>query len=386
MGTPGVELTGYLRASVGVGEAARRYAMALRSVGVPVVERDVPLQGRDSIEAEWPAADLLEPSEVAFNLLCMNPEQMVPYLAEPNAPDQAGRMTIGVWTWEVDVLPHRWSEACQGLTEVWTNSHFAATLLAKELPVPVIGFPPPLMLPTEAGVVTSSEFDLPAGFRVLVMFDYLSTVERKNPLGAIDAYTRAFEPSDGAILVLKSVNGHHRPERRAEIIAAASDRPDVVLIDRTFVPSERDALITTCDCYLSLHRSEGHGMALAEAMSMGKPVVATSYGGNVEFMNDANSYLVGWTPAHVGEKVEHYPASAMWADPDVEEAAQTLLAIRADLPAARKKAEHGKADVWSMLGPAAVGASMRSRLEMLRRAPRDPVGKLIDRLHVARRD
>ncbi len=124
------------------------------------------------------------------------------------------------------------------------------------------------------------------------MFDYLSTLERKNPLGAIEAYRRAFAPDDGAVLVVKSVNGRHRPERHAEVTAAVEGRRDIVSIDRTISGAERDALIGACDCYLSLHRSEGHGMPLAEAMALGKPVVATAYGGNIEFMNEANSYLV----------------------------------------------------------------------------------------------
>jgi glycosyltransferase involved in cell wall biosynthesis len=402
-GVPGVELAGYLRSAVGVGEAARRYVMALRGVGVPVVERDVPLPGRDPVPESPPstgrgpvsAGVSVSPSNqpadaVTFNLLCLNPEQMVPYLAGPDAPSRDNRLTIGVWTWEVDVLPPGWREACEGLTEVWTNSRFAAELIGPQLPVPVLSFPPPLALQTRADFVSghasaASAPELPAGFRVLVMFDYLSTLERKNPIGAIEAYRRAFAPTDGAVLVLKSVNGQHRPGRRAETIAATRGRSDVVLIERTFSSAERDALMATCDCYLSLHRSEGHGMVLAEAMAIGKPVVATSYGGNVEFMNSANSYLVGWTPAHVGGKVEHYPANANWAEPDVDEAAQALLAIRADLPAAREKAARGKVEVWGMLGPAVLGTSMRSRLEALHREPRGPVGKLIDRLQVERR-
>jgi glycosyltransferase involved in cell wall biosynthesis len=361
---PAVELAGYLDAAVGVGEAARRYVGALRSGGVRVLDRDVPLPGRDGAQTDLPLGARPPVEEVGFNLLCLNPEQMVPYLNGPDAPVREGRETIGIWSWEVDVLPAGWREAAEGLTEVWTYSRFAAERIGAGLEVPVLGFPPPLAYLPET---TNAQFmpELPNGFRVLIMFDYLSTLERKNPLSAIEAYRRAFAPDDGAVLVVKSVNGRHRPERRAEVMAAVEGRPDVVSIDRTISGAERDALIGMCDCYLSLHRSEGHGMPLAEAMALGKPVVATAYGGNIEFMNDANSYLVAWTPTSVGDQVEHYPAGANWAEPDVEHAARLLRAVHNDPEEVHRRGQRGREDVLAVFAPEVVGRQMRRRLEEL---------------------
>jgi glycosyltransferase involved in cell wall biosynthesis len=378
--TPGVELAGYLEAAVGVGEAARRYVGALRSAAVPVVERNVSLPDRDSAQTDLPTGLRPPADAVAFNLLCLNPEQMVPYLEGPEAPIRDGRATIGIWSWEVDVLPDGWRAASECLTEVWTYSRFAAELIAAGLEVPVLGFPPPLARPLLEGCAAAlggpvsgpSTLRLPVGFRVLIMFDYLSTLERKNPLGAIEAYRRAFQPSDGAVLVVKSVNGRHRPERHAEVLAAVGSRPDIALIDRTVSGAERELLIASCDCYLSLHRSEGHGLPLAEAMALGKPVVATAYGGNLEFMSEANSYLVAWRPAQVGERVEHYPPAASWAEPDVEHAAQLLRAIHRDPESARRRAQQGQRDVQVLLAPEVVGAQMRDRLQELYRDPGFP--------------
>jgi glycosyltransferase involved in cell wall biosynthesis len=360
-----VELAGYLDAAVGVGEAARRYVEALRSVDVPVLERDVPLPGRDRAMAELPAGPKAAPEAVAFNLMCLNPEQLMPYLGGPEAPPRAGRVTIGIWSWEVDVLPPGWSTAAAELAEIWTYSRFGARLISDALGVPVVGIPPPVSLTAKA---TQPTMLVPGGFRILVMFDYLSTLERKNPLGAIDAYRRAFGPDDGATLIVKSVNGRHRTERHAEMADRAGGRRDIVLLDRVMSTTERDALVASCDCYLSLHRSEGHGMPLAEAMASGKPVVATAYGGNTEFMSEENSYLVNWKPTPVGAGVEHYPAAASWAEPDVEHAARLLRAVRDDSEGRRRRVAQAQVDIQTLLSPKAVGGQMRDRLRTLERA------------------
>ena len=113
-------------------------------------------------------------------------------------------------------------------------------------------------------------------------------------------------------------------------------------------------------------------MPLAEAMALGKPVVATAYGGNIEFMNEANSYLVAWTPAQVGDGAEHYPAVASWAEPDLEQAVRLLRALHGDPEEARRRARQGQADVQALLAPEVVGAQMRDRLEQL--SPASAVG------------
>jgi glycosyltransferase involved in cell wall biosynthesis len=160
-------------------------------------------------------------------------------------------------------------------------------------------------------------------------------------------------------------------------LAAAGERSDVVFIDETLDAGRRDALVAACDCYLSLHRAEGHGLPLAEAMAAGKPVVATGYGGNTEFMNDQNSYLVRSTPALVGPGVEHYPEGARWAEPDIDHAAVVLRALFGDRRQAGRRAALGRETVERLLAPEVVGARMYSRLQQLealgaRRATRTP--------------
>jgi glycosyltransferase involved in cell wall biosynthesis len=159
------------------------------------------------------------------------------------------------------------------------------------------------------------------------MFDYFSVVDRKNPVGLIEAFRKAFAPSEGPTLVIKSINGDGRMLDRERVRFAAAGRPDIVLIERYMSPRERDALLDAADCYVSLHRSEGFGLTLAESMALGKPVIATGYSGNVDFMTEKNSYLVPFDFDAVPSGCEPYPAGLRWASPDLKAAAALLRRI-----------------------------------------------------------
>jgi glycosyltransferase involved in cell wall biosynthesis len=335
-------------------------------VGVPVLPHNVPLPGRDLAGSPAPPAESPSEESIGFNLLCLNPEQMVHFIDGPDAPPDASRRTVGIWTWEVDILPAGWADAADRVDELWTNSDFAARLIGSALGRPVLSFPPPIAssasLPARAdpGVGT-----LPGGFRVLCMFDFLSTLERKNPVGAIEAFTQAFRPGEGPCLVIKTLNGKHRPEPLAALVEAAGGRDDVMLVDRAISGLQRDALVAACDCFLSLHRSEGLGLPLAEAMAAGKPVIATGYGGNLEFMDEYNSYLVDWRTTAVGAGVEHYPQGACWAEPNIDHAAALLRAVYKDQAGAAERAARGRRSALEKLAPEVVGNRIKKRLTQL---------------------
>jgi glycosyltransferase involved in cell wall biosynthesis len=355
----GVEVAGYLDAALGSGETARRYLEALRVAGVPVRGRNIQLQGRDSAGAALPRGRRARAGKVGFNLLCLNPEQMVPYLASSDAPPLRKRVNVGAWSWEVDVVPSGWTEAARHVTEVWACSAFTAGLITAATGARAIGVLPPL---DSASLVPPAVPRSSSGFRVLVMFDYLSTIQRKNPVGAIEAYRAAFAPADGAQLIVKSVNGIHRLDAREEVERAASGRADITFRDGTVTARERDALVSGCDCLISLHRSEGFGLQLAEAMSQGKPVIATAYGGNTEFMTASNSYLINHQMTLVGPGCEHYPEHASWAEPDLQQATAALRAVADSPQEASARGARALREVRAMLDPERIGLQMRDRL------------------------
>jgi glycosyltransferase involved in cell wall biosynthesis len=194
--------------------------------------------------------------------------------------------------------------------------------------------------------VTRSELGLPEDrFVFLFVYDFFSTIERKNPLGLIEAFTRAFPKPGRPLLYLKSINGSRAPSDLARVTEAAAGRPDIVLSDGYLESDRLTALTALCDCYVSLHRSEGFGLTIAEAMAFGKPAIATGYSGNLAFMDAESSYLVPFELQALDESVGPYPAGTEWADPDLDEAARLLRHVVEQPDEARARGLRGKAAV-----------------------------------------
>ena len=193
-----------------------------------------------------------------------------------------GRYTIASWAWETDLIPERWDVAFELVDELWVYSTYIAENLARAADVPIVVMPLPVEAPDPAGATVP--FDVPEGFVFLFVFDFFSTLERKNPLGVVEAFTRAFAPGEGPTLVLKTINADYRVQERERLRHAIGERTDILLVDRVLEPDELAALFARADCYVSLHRSEGFGLTLAESMALGKPVIATGFSGNTDFM------------------------------------------------------------------------------------------------------
>ena len=137
------------------------------------------------------------------------------------------------------------------------------------------------------------------------------------------------------------------------------------MLDKSLTGDEKDALMLACDCYVSLHRSEGFGLTLAEAMAIGKPVISTGYSGNVDFMNEENSFLVDYEICQVGPGNEIYPADGTWADPNLEHAARLIRHVYDDPRAAAQMGARAREDIARTLSPEATGSAMRRRLHEL---------------------
>lgn len=359
----GVNVAGYFQSELGVGEAARRIVDALDAAQVPLLTVQGPTQppsrrGHDAGSTSTEAASF------PINLICVNADGLPRFLREAGPGFAAGRTTVGLWWWELPDFPEEYRSAFGLVDEVWVGSRYVQDALAPVSPVPVVRVPVPVVVPSPPRR-TRAELGLPEGFLVLFAFDHNSVMERKNPLGLIEAFSRAFTPRDGAQLVIKSINAARNPGPHRQLLDAAASRDDITVLDGYFSARDRDAMIAACDVYASLHRAEGFGLTLAEAMSLGRPVVATNWSGNVDFMSAETAWPVPCTTTAVGNGCAPYAEGSRWAEPDLGAAAAALREIRADPEAAAARAAAGAAWIAEHHAPAVAGAAMRARLEVL---------------------
>jgi glycosyltransferase involved in cell wall biosynthesis len=361
----GVNLAGYLRAELGVGEVARQVTAALDAHDEPVLPlvqvAEASRQGHAFAAATGAGAPF------PINLLCINADQTAAFAATAGPDFFAGRHTIGWWWWEVSSFPRVWDEAFDHVDEIWAGSRFVAETLQRVAPVPVIPMPLPVSPPQPSGIGRAELGLPPDAFTFLYAFDFHSVFARKNPLDAIAAFARAFAPGEGPVLVLKSINGDAHPDHAARIRDAVGERPDILVMDRYLSAPEKDALVHACDAYVSLHRSEGFGITIAEAMALGKPAIATRYSGNLDFMTDENAYLVDAELVPIGPGSAPYPPDGEWAQPDVAHAAALMRRVVEDPAEAAAKGRAAAAHLAAHHSHQAAGELMVARLTEIRR-------------------
>jgi glycosyltransferase involved in cell wall biosynthesis len=379
---PGVQVAGYLHGVMGVGEHGRQLIRALESQRIPVTTtmlhpeaapEDAELAGPGAgRETGPPPVDDSSPSPAErppyFNLLCVNADLVPQVAAQLGDAYFASRYTLGFWAWEVSAFPERYLPAFGHLDEVWVGSRHVHDAVAEHATVPVTVIPQPVSLPPEAATAPPPP-GLPEGYRFLFAFDYLSVFERKNPLAVVDAFARAFSPGSGAVLIVKTLNDDYDPVAHQRLVKAVAGHPDVHLIGQRLSARERDGLTHAADCYVSLHRAEGFGYTMAESMWAGKPVIATGYSGNLDYMTRENSYLVDYRLVPIGAGHDPYPAYGWWAEPEVEHAATLMREVFADPHAARARGQRAAAEIRSSHGPDAAGRAMVARLEAVMSSP-----------------
>ena len=363
--TFGVNVVGYFRSEAGTGEAARQVVNALDSQQVPVL----PIHGQTiplSRQGHSYTTGTTEDAAFPLNLICMNADALPEFARQAGEEFFAGRYSIGLWFWEIADFPERWRNSFSLLEEVWAPTAHIAAALEPHASVPVTTIripvqPPALESPSRTALGVPED-----KFVFLLSFDYLSVFKRKNPLAAIDAFTRAFAPGEGAGLLIKCINQEHDPDSHAQLCAAAAGHPDIEVIDRYLSPADNSSLVAVCDSYVSLHRAEGFGLVPAEAMCLGKPVIATRYSGNLDFMTPTNSLLVDYRMVPIGPGADPYPEDALWADPDPQHAATLMRVLFDDPDGARRLGATAASDIRRTHSPSAAGEIMRRRLESIR--------------------
>ena len=332
---PGVNLYGFFKAENGLAQGVKMYACALQKAGIPHV-----LLNTDFLD--WlPQNDttfddqLKKHNEYAINVVHINPDQWQEAVGMFPRKQFDGHYNIGVFLWELETIPDHWLPILEYVNEVWTPSEFVAKAIRKETKKPVTVIPYGISTPYDEKVTRTSFGIEEEDFTVLMMYDSNSYASRKNPGAALRAFREAFGEHPEHIKLIIKIN-HPKEEDISFVRENTGDMDSVIMITERMDKQRLNSLIRLCDVYISLHRSEGFGLVMAEAMNLGVPVVATNWSSNVEFMSDQVACMVDYTLIPVEEAYQFDNGAQRWADPDIHQAAEYLKQLK-DNPIWRKK-------------------------------------------------
>jgi glycosyltransferase involved in cell wall biosynthesis len=369
-GASDVDVVGYLNLALGVGEAGRLTLQALSRTGLIVRGLETSLNSMSSTVETDCSKLLTETSAAPVQIFVVNADQIVVVLNHLQDRLRQDAYRIIVPFWELAHLPDEWLSAYDRVDEIWAATRFIQKGLLEKIAKPVIHMP--LMLDFDPpSPIDRSRFDLPRDkFLFLFAFDYLSFIERKNPQAVVEAFKRAFRRSGQmapAALVLKTLNADIAPAKAQPLRAMLKDDPDVILIEETLSRLDTLGLVGVSDAVASLHRSEGLGLLVAEAMVLGKPVISTDYSATTELVTPQTGFPVDYRLIPVAEGAYPFSAGQVWADVDVDHAAWQMRQVFEGGTAVAARIAKAKRHIQTEYGQPAVARRQLDRLRVLSR-------------------
>lgn len=366
MGNPGVNLVGYASAELGMGEHVRMSAAAFADSNVQygVVNFLVGVSSRQG--AQLNHGTIISSNVYKANLFHINADQMLTAFCHLGRDFFSRRYNIGYWLWELSKCPDEWLPVMGLVDEIWAPSRFIQQAFAARTDLPVEYMPLCVQLPPLKGY-NRKYYSLPDdGFLFLFAFDFFSFMERKNPFAVIAAFKQAFPDITKKVgLVIKIMNGDPANSRWKDMCAMIGDDPRVIIFNKVMTRDEILGLIDSCDCFVSLHRSEGFGFGPAEAMYLGKPVIVTNYSGNTDFTLPDNSCLVDYRLIPVIEGQYVFDRGQVWAEPDIEHAAWYMRKLASDNLYGTELGKKAASFIRENHSPARVGSLYSKRLRDL---------------------
>lgn len=359
----GLNVLGFLRDESGLGRAARDLVAALRQKGLPVAQNAI--MSHPDRDRDYPVLhNLPTGNPYPINMVYAAAGQM--YIHHFVGGDFFhNRYNVGFLWWEMPRLPQGWQEASSLYQELWGGSRFVCDVLSSLSPLPVL--PMKITIPALGdSSLSRADLGLPEHRHIfLYVFDTLSSIARKNPMALVKAYEKAFAPDFSQThLVIKTKNLDQYKEFSKELSDGVR-RVGGTLIDRSISRQEIDALFAHADTYVSLHRSEGYGATMAEAMLAGKPVIATGYSGNMDFMTPENSYPIPYSLVPLDQNVGLYLRGGEWAEPNLDAAAQAMQEVVLHPEKARQKGRLGQQLIAQEYNTDAVAQQILKRLEAI---------------------
>ena len=363
----GVNIVGYVKSEHGVGQSARSAASCCKAAKLPFClidfARATPIRQKDHSWAKY----IGDGNPHLVNLFHVNADQMPVAQSELGQDFFDQHYNIGYWAWELQNFPDRFLQAFNDLDEIWVPSRFVQEAVSVKSRLPVIRMPHAIDIELEK-YMTRQQLGLPEdGFLFLTMYDIHSMQERKNPQAALTAFEKAFPDTMDVKLVIKTHNGDVFPEEFAKLKNWVADRRNVCLIAETLSRQEVYNLENLCDCFISLHRSEGFGLALAECMLLCKPVIATNWSGNTDFINADNSLPVQYELVEIQQDIGPYDKGQIWAEADIDHAAWQMKRVLEDVALRRKVSVCGQLTIRNEYSPQVIGRRYAERLALVAR-------------------
>jgi len=355
---PRVHIAGSFGSSSGIGTATTRYEKALRYAGIETSVIDV--------SQPCASARIADGEQKRINLICCDIGSYFNVRSGLGEEFFRNSYNIGLWPWELPAFPSSWHDRFAYLDEIWAPSSFISSTLSPISPVPVVRIPHVL----EPEVLGSREDGrrrlglTNADFAFAFIFNCYSSYARKNPLAVIDSFNRTFRAEEPVHLIIKCANPEYDSDQLNEMKARAAGRR-ISIHQGHWSAQEIADLTAACDCYVSLHRAEGVGLTIADAMAVGKPVVATGWSGNMDFMNVSNSFPVRWHLVEIDRRVAHYPKGGAWAEPSLEHASELMRYVVQHREEAAQRGKLARQEIASHYSVAAIGSLMARRLGLI---------------------
>jgi glycosyltransferase involved in cell wall biosynthesis len=361
IGLPGVNLYSPIGVISGLGSAGRGYLAALRAAAVPLSV--VPVHELFVHQASVGRPERGQRCRHPIALVHINADSVHRFLHFHARTFARAEYKIGLWVCELPALRDEWWSELRHFDEIWVPSTFCQRAVQAMTAKPVIVVPH-VVSPSEAQQPGYREKLQIGGDEVafLYAFDALSIVERKNPHCLVDAFEAAFSDRDRVRLVLKVSNADKDPEFSRYLDALVERNARCVALRQTMGPDEFAGLVRASDCYVSPHRAEGFGLSVAEAMSLGVPVIATDYGGTVDFVTEEVGFPLRYRLVEVDRDLGPYAKGAIWSEPSREHLRELLRIVVANPRAAAAKGQQARARMLERYSAAAVGLRIGERL------------------------
>ena len=362
----GINIFGYIKGEFGIGEAVRLNIKASNKVGLPVslVNYETVTIHRNEDQS---FNDFSKEFPYDINLIQISPSEVSNFFLDEIAIGLKGKYNILYVAWESEYLPDDYIKNINYFDEIWVPSKFCQESISKVCRVPVINIPHPVEIQLEKTTDTDAiNFYDKSKFNFLFIFDYNSTLERKNTLNLIEAFQKAFDKDDkNVVLNIKTSSSKNFVSEKQQIEDKIGDQKNIKIIEKIFDKNSLNNIINDCDCYVSLHRSEGFGLTMAEAMCLKKPVIATGYSGNTEFMDFQNSFLVQYKKATAGKNLLNYDERTIWSEPSVNHASEIMKYVYENIQSINTIAENGYLTIHENFSFESIGNRIKNRVEFI---------------------